>query len=384
MKTWTWLYKPAQPFDWRFARNVLVKTLLLFVACNVLLVLVDPLPTLGKISAYNVLFKGRARLPYGENPEAAYNLSLFQLDAMFASHEIARQKPDDEFRVVLIGDSSLWGVLLRPEETLAGQLNAANLRTATGQRIRFYNLGYPTMSLTKDLVLLDYSLRYDPDLVVWVFTLESFGQSYQLDSAILQHNPQAVRPLIERYALHQNPDDPRFIELSTWDKTLFGRRRAFADLLRLQLYGVAWAVTGIDQEYREDYTPRAVDLPADERWRGLTEDIFTAKDLAFEVLWAGIERAGDTPVLLINEPMLISEGENSDLRYNFFYPRWVYDKFRVWMREVSEENSWSYLDLGNILPDAACYTDSAVHMTPACSASFAERVVPAIMALVNP
>ncbi len=37
--------------------------------------------------------------------------------------------------------------------------------------------------------------------------------------------------------------------------------------------------------------------------------------------------AGDVPVLIINEPMFISDGQNSDLRYNSFYPRWAYDQF---------------------------------------------------------
>ena len=31
-----------------------------------------------------------------------------------------RPKADDEFRVLLVGDSGNWGILLKPEETLAG------------------------------------------------------------------------------------------------------------------------------------------------------------------------------------------------------------------------------------------------------------------------
>ena len=125
MQTWRWLYKPGKPFDGRFIARVLVKTALLFAALNLAFVLLDPLPALGKLSLYNRILPGRARLPYGENPDAAYNLSLFQLDAMFAAHEVARAPARDEFRVLLIGDSAAWGILLQPEETLAGQINAA-------------------------------------------------------------------------------------------------------------------------------------------------------------------------------------------------------------------------------------------------------------------
>ncbi|MCZ7670394.1 MAG: hypothetical protein M5U34_26160 [Chloroflexi bacterium] len=45
--------------------------------------------------------------------------------------------------------------------------------------------------------------------------------------------------------------------------------------------------------------------------------------------------AGDVPVLLINEPMFISSGRNSDLRYNAFYPRWAYDQYREMLGETA-------------------------------------------------
>ena len=84
-----------------------------------------------------------------------YNLSLFDLDAMFASHVLAgTKKTPNEYRVLLIGDSSVWGTLLTPEQTLAGQLNASNI-TACNKNVHAYNLGYPTISLTKDLMILD-------------------------------------------------------------------------------------------------------------------------------------------------------------------------------------------------------------------------------------
>ena len=100
---------------------VLWKGVALFLVLN-FLVAVFPSTGAGRLSLYNRLFPGRERLPFGENPTQAYNLSLFDLDAMFASHILAEgAKPADEYRVLLIGDSSVWGTLLRPEQTLAGQ-----------------------------------------------------------------------------------------------------------------------------------------------------------------------------------------------------------------------------------------------------------------------
>ena len=80
---------PQKGFSPRFIGRILLKAALLFLLINLIFALFNPIPALGKVSAYNRLFPGRARLPYGENPERSYNLSLFDLDAMFASHELA-------------------------------------------------------------------------------------------------------------------------------------------------------------------------------------------------------------------------------------------------------------------------------------------------------
>jgi len=77
---------------------------------NIAFALVKPMPFLGRLSLYNRLFPGRLRLPYGDNPSQDYNLSPFNLEAMIASHEIAGAAPSaDEYRVLLLGDSSVWG-----------------------------------------------------------------------------------------------------------------------------------------------------------------------------------------------------------------------------------------------------------------------------------
>ncbi len=103
--------------DLRFFRNVVLKALALFLVANLLFALSDPSHLLGRISAYNHLFPGRQRLPYSDNPQQAYNLSLYSLDAMFASHELAAgPKPPDEYRVFLIGNSSTWGFLLPSDQ----------------------------------------------------------------------------------------------------------------------------------------------------------------------------------------------------------------------------------------------------------------------------
>jgi hypothetical protein len=354
--------------DARFIRNVLLKALGLFIILNLLYMALDPLDAaswLGRISAYNLLLPGRERLPFGENPAKSYNLSLYNLDAMLASHKLAgAAKPPGEYRVLLVGDSSVWGILLRPEETLASQLNNSPLpTTCTGQSIRVYNLGYPTISLTKDLMLLDQVRRYEPDLIVWLTTLEAFPRDKQLTSPVVANNAQRVRDLIDRYKLQLDPHDPALAQTNGWSRTIIGQRRALADLLRLQFYGMLWGATGIDQEYPADYPPAQRDLDPDPTFHGWQPPTLDSSLLALDVLQAGMQAAGEIPILLVNEPILVSTGANSDIRYNFFYPRWVYDQYRQLLTDLSQQQDWSYLDLWNAVPQSQ-FTNSAIHLTP--------------------
>jgi hypothetical protein len=349
---------------------LLLKAALLFVAFNLVFLFMRGFQP-GKLSLYNLVFPGRERFPFGETRES-YNLSLFDLDAMFASHILTgTEKAEDEYRVLLIGDSSVWGTLLRPEETLAGQLNQRAI-AACGKTVRAYNLGYPTISLTKDLMILDQARHHEPDMVIWLTTLEAFPNDKQLTSPIVANNTERVQQLITKYQLLLDPNDSALVKQSPWEQTLVSQRRAIADLLRLQMYGVLWASTGIDQIYPEDYERAQTDLEAREDFHGLTslEDA-----LALDVLDAGMSVVPKT--LLVNEPMLISDGRNSDIRYNFFYPRWAYDEYRQILAEHAMSRNWRYLDLWDIVP-ASEFTNSAIHLTPAGERLLANAIAEAI------
>lgn len=350
--------------------RALLKGLILYLLIVVAFVL--PLPGLGKVSAYNVLFPGRPRLPFGENPSEAYNFSLYDLDAMFASHEISSgEKPSDEYRILVFGDSSVWGTLLRPQETLSAQLNALSA-TYCGRTARFYNLGYPTITMTKDLMLIDYSARYEPDHILWLTSLEALPMDKQLDTPLVSNNAERIDTLVARYNLPLDLQDAALVRPSFWDRTLLGQRRALADLFRLQLYGVPWSATGVDQAYLP-YSPPRTDFEEEEDgFHGLLPPLDESA-LAYEVLEAGMTHA-PAPILLINEPVLISTGRNSQIRYNFFYPRWAYDSYRTQLNERALSGGWNYLDLWDLLPPSE-FTNSAIHLTPAGEKILAEAII---------
>jgi hypothetical protein len=345
-------------------------------AIALVIILIFPLlPVPGGLSAYNHIIPGRQRLPFGENSAEAYNLSLYNLDAMFAAHEMAAPKDASEYRIFVIGDSSVWGTLLRPAETLSGQLNAA-APGYCGKTARFYNLGYPTISVTKDLMLLDYAMRYQPDAIIWLTTLEALPLNKQLNTPLVANNAAVMEKLITRYNLALDPRDPALVQPTYFESTLIGQRRALADLLRLQLYGVAWAATGIDQVYPGDYPSPKTDFSADDdKFHDLPAPL-NENQLAYDILAAGIDHS-PVPVLLVNEPMLISAGANSQARYNFFYPRWAYDAYRGQLAARASAAGWHYLDAWNLLPDSQ-FTNSAIHLTPGGEASLAQTILGAL------
>ncbi len=355
--------------SWPFLRNVLLKAMALFLLANLIFAAWFPMDTLGRISAYNLIFPGRERFPFGEDSRHAYNLSLDNLEAMFASHVVSAPYPPDEFRLFVLGDSSTWGTLLRPEETLAGQINAMRL-TCQDRPLRAYNLGYPTLSLTKDLMVLDEATAYRPDAVLWLVTLESFPEEVQLASPLAANNPQRIHALADRYRLNLPPVQGKASTLL--QRTIVGQRRSLMDLARLQLYGVMWAGTGIDQVYPQKPTHAQRDLNPDDSFHGHTRP--EQVRLSFDVLEAGMQAAGDAPVLLVNEPIMISSGKNSAIRYNYYYPRWVYDPYRAQVNALARQNEWRYLDLWDLASEGE-FTNSAIHLTPSAKSSLAKKIV---------
>ncbi len=378
MNGWAWLTQYS--YSWRFFVRVFVKTSILFVLANLVFAMADPLPLIGRLSIYNWLVPGRDRLPYWESNES-YNLGMNSLEAMFSSHKVSQQKGQDEYRVIVVGDSSVWGILLDNSVTLTGNLNRAQIKIGDKSLVA-YNIGHPVMSIIKDLMLLEYALQYQPDLVVWPVTLEAMPYPKQLEAPLAQNNPERIRSLIDRFGLKLDVHDSRFVDLDFWGRTIVGQRRALADWWRLQLYGIDWAATGIDQ-VSGPYTPRSNDLEADVTWHGFTEDkSFQDSDIALDVLKTGQKIAGQTPMIIINEPIFVANGKNSDVRYNFWYPKWAYDHYRDLMSQMAQTDHWNYVDVWDSIAPAE-FTDSPVHLTADGSRQMSTLVVKAITQLLD-
>lgn len=385
MAGWHWLTKPDSPYTPRFALRVVIKATLLFLLLNAVYAVVQPLPFIQQFSLYNTVIDGRPRFPYADNPTEVYNLSIDRLEGMFAAHHIdGAAHRDDTFRVLMVGDSGVWGWLLTPDQTFSSCLNRGDFLTSDERRVDAYNLGYPIMNVLKDFMMMDYALRYEPDAIVWFVTLEGMFDSNQLEHPILRRNQARVRDLIATYDLSLDinalPAEPTLLEQS-----IVGQRRELADWLRLQTYGLAWSVTGYDHTNPIFDRAPVSNFPPNESIPN--RDFIAVGDplaphLALDVIEAAITRAAQesVPVLLVNEPIFIGDGQNSDLRYNDFYPRWAYDQYRELMQIQAVENNWRYVDLWNFVP-AERFTDFPLHYDAEYTCRVAERLVSDIIAL---
>ncbi len=357
--------------DNHFIFHVLIKGIILFLILNFLFIGINQLP-LGKITFYNILFPGRERFPFGENPTQSFNITINNIDAMFSSLKIDRQKKEEnEYRVFFIGDSSVWGSLLDNSETLTGQINKQNLKTCNGSTIHAYNLGYPTLSALKDLLVIDKALTYNPDLIIWLVTLESFPSKTQLTTPLLNNNPLETQKILDKYSLNDHYENKPF-NISFWDQTLIGQRRNIADLFRLQMYGILWSATGIDQNLNVQFTSARRDFDTDDSFHDLSEHIFSESELSFDIAEKAVQNI-DIPIILINEPILISNGKNSDIRYNYYYPRWAYDQYQTLLEKVMIKNNIPYYDFYDLIPENY-FTNSAIHLNSKGEAIFAQKI----------
>ncbi len=279
---------------------------------------------------------------------------------MLNSHKIsADKKSESDYRIIILGDSSIWGFLQKPEETLAGLIEMENDFECGEKKIEVFNLGYPSLSILKDLLILNEFKAYDPDLILWFVTLESLVSDEQLSIPLVKNNPLELNKVIDKYQLSY----PK-AEINLLDYSIFGQKRNLADIIRLQLHGVNWAGSGIDQVIPAEYTPAMRDFEADDSFKDFAVRKLLSGDLAIEVITKTVAEFNEVDFLVINEPILISKGVNSTIRYNYYYPRWAYDDFRNIIEPVLRQSGIKYYDFWDLISESE-FTNSAIHLTNA-------------------
>jgi hypothetical protein len=358
--------------------RVLGKALILFLLINIVYALIDP--SLGGISAYNHVIPGRVRFPFGSANDP-YVVSVDNLDVMTASHAISSPKKTEEYRVVLVGDSSVWGEKISAQDSISTQWNSLNMQ-CNGRLIKFYNLGYPHPSIIKDLIVLDKAMQYEPDMVIWFVTLNTLIPR-RLSPFIAANSEEAAKVLNTYKIPYSHEDELAMAKPSFFDKTLVARRSELARAIKLQAVGLLWMVTGQDKRPSKAVPALSPDVDDDPKFRGWAPGVKLEKKMVFEALQAGHKIAGSVPILIVNEPIFIASGQNSDIRYNDVYPRWAFDQYREIMAGEAQKSQWNYLDLWNAVPDSE-FSDTSLHISAQGERQLIQGINPALQEIACP
>ncbi len=325
---------------------VLIKGLIFFAFANLLYAMIDPPLSL---SAYNTLFAGRARMPFDDHGDS-YTVMVDDIEVMLESHVVSSIKEENEFRVLLIGDSSIWQEEVPVPETFSEYWNAKKLQ-CNGRQMRFYNLGYPHPSVIKDLVVIQEAIRNDPDLILWFVTANTIMP--RLVTPFIEANREKTIRILDTYDLSLSGEgELRGHSASMFDGTIVGERTLLARWIKLQVLGLTWLATGVDYHEHQDSEASVPEnnLPYKINYFGYEPGTNFSSILEINALTAGYDLAGDTPMMLINEPIFIASGENSELLYNANYPRWAYDLYRSTLITEAEKSGWDFIDAWNIVP----------------------------------
>jgi len=330
--------------------RLILKTIIFFLIINIFYGCINP--PVGKFVLFNnKILPGYKRLPVIWNYERHSNGSIYferyfidDLDLLFAGDIVSSQeKHGDEYRVMIFGDSSVWGTALFSNETLAGLINSKKLKTCDGKQVTAFNLGYPNNSALKDLVIMDRAQQYQPDLSVWLFSMLALAQDSQV-SPFIDANPNYARNLIGTYNLDFDINKIAIQEDTFFDRTLIGRRQKLN--LLVQYYASTIITAAVKTDDPRVTTDREEIESSNPRKTNDFVGILPPADLHHYLVFDTLRVANQITngkILFVNEPIYISPDAN-DIAYNSLFPVWAYDQYRQILRELADERNYQFLD----------------------------------------
>jgi hypothetical protein len=369
--------------------RVMLKAIVLLFICDALLTALRVPDAIDHWSIY------RAFTPPANRLGLALQIgdpAWWTLDPLLDAHEIARPKAPDEYRVIFLGDSATFCLYCPARESIPQAFTNLGA-TIDGRRVRAYNLAYPGSDWLKDVLILKHALKYEPDAIVWLVTAKGSGDQP------LPQEPEAH--LITRINAAELPGLAREYDLNTWETERYADADAWhqqsiwthggrlRDWLVLMARTVRNALIQPGQDLTQDYLyagPPVTSQPI----RAIAEinsslpGYGTFPNRQWELLRASQQMAqeANVPLLIINEPMYVGSGEHSDVNYNSFYERNLYDRFRTALADFTQQHHLSYLDLWNLLPPEN-FSNTSLHYTAEGNRRVAEEVMQGLQHLIN-
>jgi len=344
---WEWLVSDESAYSRSAILRIVIRVVVLFAIFNILYLLVQPLD-LSSLTLYNRVFPGRLRFGWARDAGTKAPLvNEFRLSRLIADHVVSAPKQPNEYRVIFLGSSDVWGAINdRPEDTVPVLIDKMGMKTADGRLLRSYNLAYIYADGFKDLLVLDQTLRQvdKPDLIV--FTVNS----YTFNPTVITHplalnNPDNALRLKQEYKLSGIPLNG--VTESPWIAThnFWAERSDVVAWLMNQAYGLTW-------------TESQVDYPQLKAYPGLPyEGMIGWQNRRPGVLDAVISLTAQyhIPLLFISVPV------------DYASP------FSQWIQGQAQQADIPLLDCSSLLPPKY-FTDTQLHLNPEGHQLFAKKI----------
>jgi hypothetical protein len=364
----------------RFIR-IVVKAVLMLVVFDAVQAALDLDRRLESLSLYRHFVPPLARLDSMRDYPTPV---MWRLDPLLDAHRIGRAKRPDEFRVAVLGDSGTFGMFVPERKTVPGQMTRVG-GSFRGRKLVAYNLSYQTPNTLKDLLVEKHALRRKLDAIVWFVTLfdlardappAEFRREIHL---VIRVNADDLPELERKYGI--DTWETREIEAlrGPFDRSVLGdggRYRDFAILLGRAFFD---RLAG-DDPTESVRAPRpwvgSRPLPATPLFFDRGPNDPPMPNARWKNLEAGARMAKEArvPLLLVNDPLFLASGPNSEHEYNSYYGREIYDRYRRDLAAYCRRRGIDLLDLWNLLPPRE-FDDMPQHYTPAGSRRIAEAVV---------
>jgi hypothetical protein len=333
--------------------------------------------------------ESRCLPPLFENGQRLHGLEpvkLLWIDPALRQHEICWRDVPGETRIVVLGNSAIFGFPLPAEQSFSARLNAQF--DAAGTPAHVFNLAWIFTYFLKDALILERALAYHPDVIVYAVTLADMSHlapppfepiieflranTDTVDAMAASPPPGLAEPLeaVRRYF------DERRLEV------LAARRVNVGTYLRLLLNRQARAIAtalGAAPALPQPKTAghRAVDCAKVTRQDRLFFEDFQSWNLLGDL--AAIRARSGQRVLVINWP--VAHEPEGDC-YNGRYTNARLAEFNAWLAAETTRLELPYLDLSTLLPPSE-FLDS-LHVSPGGHQQIADRVAAALTPLLQP
>ncbi len=134
--------------------------------------------------------------------DGVYDVELTYNSLGFRGPEIAYEKPDDVYRIMLVGDSFIEAREVAYADTVYAQLGDLLAETADGKRIEVFGVGAVGWGTLQAYLYYHHEgYRFDPDLVVHFFVINDVADNYpaqfypdrEIDFVVDESSVQVVR-----------------------------------------------------------------------------------------------------------------------------------------------------------------------------------------------